>query len=501
MKKPFFSASRLVFVADPGKSNPAPEAAPSLPDAISQPEKPASMQELNKKAQEAIAVAMAEKENIEKRYGKAGSTGELPDPTPSVIKEQYEKLTETIKKLQASIGKQRQIVEDSLKAFDQITTDLDAFAAKAKQYSASGDPLYALPFERASKPTKETAQKASASKPAAAPKAAKAPAKKETRDAAEARILQEFCKRFAEGHNDVTEEEARLFSKILKPGDFTIVDMTDGKSVQLELSNDKKWVRVTISTPAENGSAKETFTNVLPLNKDEASKAEFALKTENEVTKAKEIETKGDARANLDWLQSDAAPVGSSVLLTTGTVSRKNFDSGKTEQFVQSLIARKGVNGLRLATMEYPVDENLKAIGPIKEVKSDNNFTMEKALTMVSDQVTRQIPAGEKERVAELRTGLKKLNDTVLGEMMVKGEGSNEFNKSLRDFNRLLTRFNITKWNYTDPIFKLNTKVVEGKLTIYDSQKPNPGFKDEKQTPDQPKYAVKQGPIDMTKYV
>jgi hypothetical protein len=500
MKKSLFSASRQIFKGPQARTDSAQEGA-SLPEAEQQAEKPVPMQELNDKAKEALATARAEKENIERRYGKAKTAAELPENTPSEIRAQYEKLIETINRLQASIGRQRQIMEESLKAFDEIVTNLDAYAAKEKKYSSSGDPMFAFPYERAPKPSAPPVEEA-APAPEIKP-AVKAPERKETREQVNDRVTQEFCQKIKDGSNEVTPEEAAVLKATLRSGELGLVDLPDGSTVDLELSKDGKWVRtIGHSAPDErSGAIKETFTVVLPLEEGEESRPEFALKTTDELTAARIESNKRILKDQLAWLNGDEAPIGSTVILFSKEFKRKNNETQEDETGLQSSVVRKGVNGLRMATLEYLTDENGTPKSNVKEVPPEQTFTMEKAMAMVGDGATTVSEGGEKDRKAELKRELNRLGEQLIGQIPFGGVESPNFQNTLREMKRIFDQHNVTKWSYKDHILGHIQRYEKGTLTIYDPDKKNPEYVSPEKTPDMPRYAVNMGPIDMARYV
>jgi hypothetical protein len=496
MQKTYFSPDRLVFKG-PSSGQSSGQEVQAMTESEKQQEKPKSMTELNEESKKALAVSEAEKANIERRYGKPDGQGELPDGTPSEIRDAYTKLNETIDKLRSAIGRQRAIMEESLKRLGDINSALDAYSAKSKKESESGDPLAPLPFERAPEPSTETAVEP---EPVPQAKPAPAPDKKETRESANDRVITEFCTRFEEGANEVNEEEAKVLRQVLKPGDLYLHEVEGGNSYEFEISKDKKWVRVTSRAPEQEGKPRGKYTAVLALEADAKGEAEFTLKTDEEALTAQIESNKSEAKSHLEWLAGDDAPLGSVLILFTKIETRKNYETGKDERFMQSYTVKKGVDGLRFATLEYPIDENDNALGPIREVRSDKRYTLKNALAMVAEKGTIVSQGNEKDSKAEIKKGLGDLGYNLIAQLPLGGEKSPTFQQTLRDINQLLARYNVTKWSYRHPHINYLARYAKGELTIYDPDKKNPDYVSPEQTPDVSRYAAVKGPIDMSQY-
>jgi hypothetical protein len=136
----------------------------------------------------------------------------------------------------------------------------------------------------------------------------------------------------------------------------------------------------------------------------------------------------------------------------------------------------------------------------VKEVKSDKRYSIENALAMVADKETIASEGNEKDRKAEIKKGLSDLGYNLIAQLPMGGKDSPNFKETLHGINDLLARYNVTKWSYRHPHINYLARYEKGALTIYDPTIKNPEFKNAQETPDVSRYAVKEGPIDMSQY-
>ncbi len=469
-----------------------------MEDTGTAPEKNKTFSEVTAEAKKVLQDARAEKKNIENNFGRSDKGGNLPASAPKRIKEEYRNLNETIQKCEAAIGRQKALMQESLQAFDKIFASLEEFAKNPEKSPgvplyAPGDPLAPLgykPMQRISTPEKE--QSAQPVKKEKIP-TVKAESKEQMRD----RVLNDFCEKLEHGETGVTEEESRMV-RSLRPNELNFIDGPAGRNYDLELSKDKKWVRVIGHAAAENESAagKETFAVTLPLETGLKGKPEFRLKSHEEITVENTEANKREFKNQILWLQTDQAPLGSMVIISSKEISRKNYDSGKEDKGYQSYGVRKGPSGLRFVTLEYFVDDAGHPPGPPKEVNS-RPYNANNALAVVGDKATVAYEGTEKDRKLELKKGLNDLGYKLISQLPFGGESSPTFQDTLRDMKSMVDQYNVSKWTYKDPIMGYTQKLEKGVLTLY---KANPNYVNDRETPDEPKLAVQTGPIDLAKY-
>jgi hypothetical protein len=494
MTMPYFSTSRLIF-----KDSPTSDAETYATERPGETRAALSMADSEKNAEKALKEAKDEQANIERSYGKPDSRGELPNSAPPEIRNLYKELTTTINDLNLAIQQRRGIVQTSLDTLQQIFNDLQDYADKAQNEAQPGDPMASLPY--APLPKQANQQKQPNTQPEA--KANRKPNQTETVDEANERRVGEFCARFEDGNDNVTAEEAKMFRKILKPNELYIFtapahDNLPEHQYEIEISKDNKWIRVTSRAAEKSGASR--YTRVLPLEEGLTGQPEFALQTDEEAISSAIEKNKQATSAKLAWLETDEAPLGTSLILFTKIETRKNDETGNNERFMRSFAVRKGTDGLRFATLEVPIDNNNQPLGTAKEVKSDKVYTKEKALAMVSENAPRAYEGTNNDRKAEIKRSLDALGYQLIGQLPLGGEKSPNFQQTLRALNEVLTRYNVKKWRYRDSIIHYLTVYANGQLTIYDPSKKNPDYVSPNATPNLPQYKIHAGPIDMSKY-
>jgi len=491
-----FATKRLVYL-HAGKGEAAKEGGA---EAATGKEKPKSVNESRAEAKIALEDARAEMANIEKNFGTADKKSELPKSAPPKIVEHYNKLKEIVSALAAASKHEQDLIEDTLQQFDAVMGRLEEFAKVPE--ASIGDPLAPLGYSPRRFESRVTRMPTPKKAPApGAEDGAKKPA--ESKEEKIDRVIAAIIAKAENGDKALTAEEAKAIQARIKPGDLLFVDGQKGETYDLELSADKKFLRVNgdLGPSPESGIKSEKFSTTMLLDEKFAGEPKFRFKTDKQITDEKLAANKKDMVSQSAWLESEQAPLGSVVIVSASEITRKNPDSGATEKGYQSIGVKKGVDGLRLVTLQYFVDES-GAVTPIMEVKSDK-YDAGKVADLVSAKPIDSYEGTAMDKKEELRKKIDSLLHDLVAYLPLGGESSPNFQGKLREIKAVCDKYNISKRTYKDNILGLIVKVEGGKVSMLDPAKKNPAYKNPEETPDLPQYAYgagTNGPIDLGKY-
>jgi|GEM_PF-3058679 len=460
-----------------------------------------SAEQVVAEAKVALEDAKAERGNIESYFGKPDKAGKLPKGTPDAIQEQYTKLGETITKLENAQKKPQAVVESTLAQVDDIFAKLDS-ASKSKEVAGVPlDPLQGITYTPKVRSAKPDVEADKAAKVDAGKKVEDKPAKKvnEKAEASEKEFqaVLALLERVEAGATELTADEKTLLKGYLKPGELYLAEGKNGTSYDAELSKDKKWVRINVDLQPKEGLKRESLTRVFPLeDKLTGKQPEFKFKTREERESKALAENTKALEEQITWLESKDAPLGSTVIIRSEQVTRKNAETKEDETVLVATGIRKGTDGLRIVHLESSTNDKGEQV--IKEVKSEP-YKKESAMAMASEKgKPAQVEGSAKEKKDELKRGMDYLSHTLMANYTVGGESGKGFQDTLSAMKKLITEYNIGKFTHKDTIVGYLVKVDDGKISILDPAKKNPNYKSPEETPGEQKYAAKFGPKEVS---
>lgn len=490
-----FISPRLVFF-DPGEK---PKDAGS-----EKKEGPAkSTEQVMAEAKVALEDAKSEQGNIEEHYGKPDKAGKLPSGTPKAIQEQYTQLGETIKALESAQKKPKAVVEATLAKVDAIFADLNAASEAEAKKGIPLDPLAGLEYKPKSRSAKPDVEADKAAKADAAKKvdAAKpAPAKVDVKKEAFEKQIQDFMRvldKVAAGAKELSAEERTILKKELVAGELRLADGPNGESYDAEMTKDKKWVRINVEFKPQEGMKREAMSRVFALEDNVKGEPKFSFKTKEEIDKKGLESNQKDFEKQLSWIESKDAPLGSTIIVRSEQVTRKNRETKADEQVIMATGVRKGLNGLRVVYLESGTNEKGEPV--VKEVKSEP-YKKENVVAIVpTDGSITSVEGSAVERKAELKKGMDDLSHTLMANYLPpNGPESKGFQEVLGKMKKLITEYNIGKFVHKDTYIGYMVRVENGAVSIVNPSEKNPDYKSPEETPNVSKYAVKFGPKEVS---
>ncbi|MCC7197056.1 hypothetical protein IT413_02550 [Candidatus Peregrinibacteria bacterium] len=461
---------------------------------------PKSTEQLMAEAKVALEDAKAERGNIEEHYGKADEKGKLPSGTPAAIQEQFTKLGETVKTLEAAQKKPKAVIEATLAQVDAIFANLDSASKAAKEKALPGDPMAGLeytPRGRSAKPDvaadkADAAKKAEAAKPAPA----KVDGKKDVIAEEQSNFVQVLDK-IANGAKELSPEDRSILKKGLVAGVLRLEDGQNGESFDVEMSKDKKWVRVNVNFQPKEGMKKEAITRVFALEDNVKSQPEFKFKSQEEIDQKGLERNQKDLEKQLAWIDSKDAPLGSTVIVRSEQITRKNAETGADETVIVATGVRKGLNGLRVVYLESGTNEKGEPV--VKEVKS-GPYKKEDVMVLAPTQGSiTAVEGSAQEKKAELKKGMDDLAHTLMAYFLPpNGVGTKGFEQQLSTMKKVISEYNIGKFVHKDTYIGYQVRVENGAVSIVNPKEKNPDYKSPEETPNVSRYAVKYGPKDVS---
>jgi hypothetical protein len=207
-------------------------------------------------------------------------------------------------------------------------------------------------------------------------------------------------------------------------------------------------------------------------------------------------------RHQIEWLKSDDAPLGSTVVISEKKIDRKRTHDAHNEKGFWSTTVTKGVDGLRIAKIEHYLDAHGKTVGDVLEI-GPRKFHLDAVLDMVTEmkKPTKAIVSTEKGIDSELKLYLDWLSRTLVACIKGKEMRHEPFKNALREIGKAVGKYRIMEWTYhSNAEENFTLKIEKGALTVYE-----PAHKKTKAghgaASDEHDLVVKYGPYDLSKYL